>query len=173
MQIWTGHVICAYVMFWTCHVWKMIRLAYVTPECWFISVPVNFRRSICPFFQQRSCRNFQWIKAWFVLHSWHIERWHIDFFLCHFSFIHTFRNKWGHLIIGNMSNNEEGTNMSCNRYLVSWWRDGTAMSCTKGRFRGCTTSGMSVRRKWMGSRAPAIKASKADKKEKLVTWGSR
>ena len=42
-----------------------------------------------------------------MLHSWHIECWHIDFFLCHFSFIHTFRNKRGHLIIGNMSNNEE------------------------------------------------------------------
>ena len=27
------------------HIW----VAYVTPECWFISVLVNFRRSICPF----------------------------------------------------------------------------------------------------------------------------
>lgn len=25
-----------------------LRVAYILPECWFISVPANFRRSICP-----------------------------------------------------------------------------------------------------------------------------
>ena len=31
------------------HVCRLhLRVAYVLPECWFISVPANFRRSICP-----------------------------------------------------------------------------------------------------------------------------
>ena len=33
------------------HVCRLhLRMAYVLPECWFISVPANFRRSICPIF---------------------------------------------------------------------------------------------------------------------------
>ena len=31
-----------------CEVLIHFRVAYVLPECWFISVPANFRRSICP-----------------------------------------------------------------------------------------------------------------------------
>ena len=32
------------------HVCRLhLRVAYVLPECWFISIPANFRRSICPF----------------------------------------------------------------------------------------------------------------------------
>ena len=32
-----------------CEVLIHFRVAYVLPECWFISAPANFRRSICPF----------------------------------------------------------------------------------------------------------------------------
>ena len=31
-----------------CEVFIHFRVTYVLPECWFISVPANFRHSICP-----------------------------------------------------------------------------------------------------------------------------
>ena len=37
---------------------KNIRVAYVLLECWFISVPANFRRSICPLFRKGHAENF-------------------------------------------------------------------------------------------------------------------
>ena len=40
-----GYVVAKWPFMFSLH----LRVAYVLPECWLISVPANFRRSICPF----------------------------------------------------------------------------------------------------------------------------
>jgi hypothetical protein len=82
-----------------------IWVAYVLLECWFIFVPANFRRSICPTLA-KVMPDFSWILAWLVLeYIGNIEcpgfagkriKWHFGLTLS-LSGLHTWqsKNQWG------------------------------------------------------------------------------
>jgi hypothetical protein len=87
--IWT----CVCV--WTC--WSIagkLRVVYVLPECWFISIPANFRRSTCPVFSEGHAEFFPWILAWLVLES----RTYRVLLICRNRNSTTFRQNIGHFL---------------------------------------------------------------------------
>ena len=47
--------------------------AYVLPECWFISVPANFRFLICPLFSKGHAEIYREIRHDLCYKVWHIE----------------------------------------------------------------------------------------------------
>ena len=95
------------------------RVAYVLPKCWFISVPANFRFSICPLFSKGHaeisrefrhdlCYKLGHIECpWFAApgRSQHLCK-TIGLFYVIIHFI-TSRINWLDLIIGNMASNNE------------------------------------------------------------------
>ena len=49
------------------------RVAYVLPECWFISIPANFRWSICPLFSKGHAKIFREFRHDLCYKLGHIE----------------------------------------------------------------------------------------------------
>ena len=96
------------------------RVAYVLPECWFISVPANFRFSICPLFSKSHAEIFREFRHDLCYKLGHIECpgfaapgrsqrscKTIGLFYVIIHFIRS-RINWLDLIIGNMASNDEG-----------------------------------------------------------------
>ena len=95
-------------------------VAYVLPECWFISVPANFRFSICPLFSKGHAEIFREFRHDLCYKLGHIECpgfaapgrsqrscKTIGLFYVIIHFIRS-RINWLDLIVGNMASNDEG-----------------------------------------------------------------
>ena len=81
---WPCYIVFAHVIsfHWSCSIvpkWPLVVsrewrwVAYVLPECWFISVPANFRFSICPLFSKSHAEIFREFRHDLCYKLGHIE----------------------------------------------------------------------------------------------------
>ena len=95
-------------------------VAYVLPECWFISVPANFRFSICPLFSNGHAEISHEFRHDLCYKLGHIEcpgfaapgrsQHSCKTIVLFYVIIHFIRSRinWLDFIIGNMASNDEG-----------------------------------------------------------------
>ena len=95
-------------------------VAYVLPECWFISVPANFRFSICPLFSKGHAKIFREFRHDLCYKLGHIEcpgfaapgrsQHSCKTIVLFYVIIHFIRSRinWLDLIVGNMASKDEG-----------------------------------------------------------------